>query len=85
MEEKPIRLCFNRNTFKQVDIPEEDRFLNTLILGPTGTGKSSLILTPLIYQDLVNTNCGVTIIDPKEDLAEKIYELAKELNTKMYT
>lgn len=82
MEEKPIRLCFNRNTFKQVDIPEEDRFLNTLILGPTGTGKSSLILTPLIYQDLVNTNCGVTIIDPKEDLAEKIYELAKELNNR---
>jgi hypothetical protein len=63
-----------------VIIPEEDRFLNMLIMGPTGTGKSSQIFMPLIYQDLINGECGITVIDPKEDLAESIYQIAQQFD-----
>lgn len=78
-----VILCYKREELEPVIIPEEDRFLNTLILGATGTGKSSQIFTPLIYQDLINENCGITVIDPKEDLAESIYEVAKQFSRKI--
>lgn len=71
-----IILCYNRKSFEKVELYEEDRFLNMLVLGPSGTGKSSQIFLPLIYQDIINEGCGVTIIDPKEDLAEEAYAIA---------
>jgi hypothetical protein len=52
-------------------------------LGPTGTGKTSQIFIPLIFQDLMNEECGVTVIDPKEDLAEAVYSVAKDLDRKV--
>lgn len=78
-----VILCYDRDTLEPVVIPEEDRFLNMLVLGPTGTGKSSQVLLPLIYQDIMNPDCGVTVIDPKEDLAEDVYELSKDLDRKV--
>ena len=75
-----VVLCYDRETLQPVIIPEDDRFLNMLIMGPTGTGKSSQVFTPLIYQDLINGSCGITVIDPKEDLAEAIYEVAKQFD-----
>jgi len=78
-----VIICYDRDTLEPVVIPEEDRFLNMLIMGPTGTGKSSQIFIPLIYQDIINGNCGITVIDPKEDLAESIYEVAKQFDRKV--
>lgn len=75
-----ITLCYDRNTLQPVMIPEDDRFLNMLIMGPTGTGKSSQVILPMIYQDLINGSCGITVIDPKEDLAEAVYEVAKQFD-----
>ena len=75
-----VVLCYDRETLQPVVIPEDDRFLNMLIMGPTGTGKSSQVFTPLIYQDLINGNCGITVIDPKEDLAEAIYQVASQFD-----
>lgn len=72
-----VILCYDRNTLKPIVIPEDDRFLNTLILGPTGTGKSSQIILPLIFQDLLSGECGFTVIDPKEDLAEAVYTVCR--------
>ena len=54
-----------------------DRFLHMLIIGPTGSGKTSLILIPLIRQDIANGN-AVTVIDPKGDLAELVYAMGVE-------
>lgn len=72
-----VILCYDRNTLEPIVIPEDDRFLNMLIMGPTGTGKSSQVILPLIFQDLLNGGCGFTVIDPKEDLAEAVYSVCK--------
>lgn len=53
-------------------LPYKDRFLHMLILGATGTGKTSQILIPMIHQDIQNHEIGVIVLEPKGDLAQKI-------------
>lgn len=60
-----------------VILPFKDRFLHTLIVGPTGSGKASQMIMPMINQDLQNKNVGITLIEPKGDLSDSIYMLAK--------
>lgn len=72
-----VVLCIDKETKEPVIIPEEDRFLHMLILGPTGSGKTSQILLPLINQDMQKKSAGITVIEPKGDLAEKVYAMAK--------
>lgn len=47
-----ITLCKDRSTGKPVKILENRRFDSTLIVGPSGTGKSSLVIEPMIARDL---------------------------------
>lgn len=70
-------LCIDKETKQPVVIPFEDRFLHMLVLGPTGSGKTSQVLIPLINQDIQNQDAGVTVIEPKGDLAEKVFAMAK--------
>ena len=63
-------------------LPLKDRFLHMLILGPTGCGKTSRLLIPMIRQDAANSACGITVIEPKGDLAVKAYMLAKDAGRK---
>ena len=58
-------------------LPRNDRFLHVLVLGPAGCGKTSQTLLPMIHQDIQNKGWGVTVIDPKGDLAVKVSEMAK--------
>lgn len=82
-EQGDVRLGTDVETGEDVVLPWSDRFLHMLVLGSTGTGKTSQILTPMIYQDMQNLNCGITILEPKSDLAEKAYMLAKHLGRKV--
>lgn len=75
-----VELCVNRETEEPVIIPYEDRFLHMLVLGPTGCGKTSQVLNPLINQDMQNKSFGITVIEPKGDLAEKVYAMGKYYN-----
>jgi hypothetical protein len=59
----------------RVQLDSSDRFLHLHVLGPTGSGKSSSVLMPLIAQDLKHPR-GVGVIDPKGDLAYTAYRLA---------
>ena len=79
MEKKPgdVILCKNKDTNQDVIIPCKDRFLHMLVLGPTGSGKTSQIILPLLNQDLQNKESGITVIEPKGDLAEKAYAMAQ--------
>ncbi len=54
--------------FYPVGIRTEDRFLHTHVLGPTGSGKSSSVLMPIIWQDLYQGH-GISLIEPKGDLS----------------
>ena len=62
-------------------IPKNDRYLHSLVIGTTGTGKTSRVLKPMIYQDLENiaagNQAGLTVIEPKGDLAADVAEIAK--------
>ena len=77
-----VTLCYDRKSGSPVDLYEEDRFLHMMVFGPSGTGKSSQVFLPLVYQDLCNQECGVTIFDPKEDFAEDAYRLAQQYSTR---
>ncbi|SMB96690.1 AAA-like domain-containing protein [Thermanaeromonas toyohensis ToBE] len=61
----------------------EDRFLHTLIVGTTGTGKTSRVLKPMIEQDLLRIKngerIGITVVEPKGDFSADVAEMARSL------
>ncbi len=71
----------DRKTGKKTNVPVvlplKDRFLHMLILGPTGCGKTSQSIIPMINRDMQNRDMGITVLEPKGDLAEKIFAMAK--------
>lgn len=72
-----VQVCVDVDTKKPVILKYKDRFLHMLILGPTGSGKTSQTIIPMINQDMQNPECGITVLEPKGDLAEKVYAMAE--------
>lgn len=72
-----VVLCIDKETGKPEIWPYKDRFLHMLILGPTGSGKTSQTILPLINQDIQNMEAGITVLEPKGDLAQKAAMMAK--------
>jgi len=76
----------NRLLNKPVVLPAKDRFLHMLIIGPTGCGKTSQTIIPMIWRDINNNNringgpLGITVLEPKGDLAEKVYAMVNYKN-----
>ncbi len=62
----------------RVLISKDDRYLHLHVLRPTGSGKTASVLSPLIRQDL-RRPVGITVIDPKGDLAAAVVQEAKRL------
>ena len=60
-----------------------DRYRHAILFGPPGTGKTSRILAPCIMQDLramaSGRRMGLTVIEPKGDLAAAVAAAAREL------
>lgn len=63
--EPDIVLCKDAETGKPVIWPHSDRYTHMLCLGPTGSGKTSQTIIPLIYQDIQKKNVGITVLEPK--------------------
>lgn len=68
---------------KDLYIPESSRYLNSLVLGLKGTGKTSEVLPMFILQDLKNKKAGATIILTKKEMAYSVYALAKKYKRKV--
>lgn len=81
-KEGDVVLCTDKDTNKPVLMKYKDRFLHMLILGPTGSGKTSQTIIPMINQDMQNLDAGITVLEPKGDLAEKIYSMAEHYGRK---
>ena len=47
-----IEICKDRTTGKPVKILQSRRFQPTLVVGPTGTGKTTMVMEPMIARDL---------------------------------
>lgn len=47
-----LTFCMDKETGKPAKIVENKRFDSTVIIGPSGTGKTSLLLEPMIARDL---------------------------------
>ena len=68
---------------RPVIIKHHDRYLHTMCIGTTGTGKSSRVLKPMIVQDLKaiakGEKLGVTIIEPKGDFADDVAAMCRSM------
>lgn len=60
----------HRGYGNEVHLPRNDRMRHTLILGQTGTGKSTLI-SSMVQQDIL-AGQGLCLIDPHGDLVEDV-------------
>lgn len=63
--------------FPPLTLSADDRLLHLHVLGPTGSGKSSSVLLPLIVQDLQQGH-GVFVLEPKGDLSGAVYRAARK-------
>lgn len=79
-----INLGTDINSKQKVVLRGIDRFLHTMVFGPTGGGKTSTILKPMIYQDLLKIKSGqklgITVIEPSGDLCDDVAEMCRKMN-----
>lgn len=68
---------------KRITIPENSLLQHMQLLGPTGTGKSVLLLN-MIIQNLTHPKVGVCVIEPFADLAFKAAVVSKKIGRKYY-
>jgi hypothetical protein len=72
----PVVIGANRFTGEPVEIPGPVRFVHTLVVGPTGSGKTSRVLAPMVFQDLerlaAGEKLGVTVVEPKGDFVAAV-------------
>lgn len=69
---------------KELFIPEKSRFLNTLVLGTKGTGKTTSVLPMFVEQDLKRKKVGMTIISSSKEMSYNLYNLAKKYKRKIH-
>lgn len=66
----------------------DDPFTHTIIVGPTRCGKTATLIKPIIYQILLakarGFQCGLSVIEPKGDVAQFAVDLARELGIRAY-
>ena len=77
-----IEFCKNKTTNKPVKILESRRLQTTLVIGPSGTGKTSMVMEPMIARDIekkyffreVAKNMGYTALKANIAYLNKPYD-----------
>ncbi len=91
-----IEICKDRGSGKPVKIIENRRFQPTVVIGPSGTGKTSMVMEPMIARDLekkyffreVSKEMGYTALKTNIAVLNKPYDndyLNKNFNLSMLT
>jgi len=74
---------WEKETNKPIVLSENSRFLHELIVGATGTGKTSTAILIRIVQDLIRIargrKLGVVVLEPKGDLIRDVLNLCEDL------
>lgn len=69
---------------EKIIINGKDRYLHTLLIGSTGTGKTSAVLGPMVWQDLLKKHAGaqmgLTIVAPNSDFIYFARDCCRDLN-----
>ena len=77
-----VYLCKNKRGQK-VELQGKDRYLHTLLIGSTGTGKTSAVLAPMVWQDLQNYHkgnpLGVIVVAPDHEFIDQVREWSNQL------
>jgi hypothetical protein len=80
---EPLDVVLGTVRGKPIVLKHEDRYLHTLVVGTTGTGKTSRVLKPMIWQDLQaikrGERLGMSIIEPKGDFAADVAKMCEDL------
>jgi len=75
--QKNMDVVFAKNTYggtiTDIGLTKEERRRHVYILGATGTGKTTMLMS-MIYQDIINGK-GLCVIDPHGDLIDNILSL----------
>lgn len=81
-----IEIGVRKDNGRSIRLEGRDRFLHTLVVGSTGTGKTSRILTKGVYQDLRRMANGnvmdVIVLDPDGGFAQSALDFAEKLDVK---
>lgn len=79
-----LNVCTDIKTSEKISMNYIDAFLHFLIVGPTGSGKTFGVIKPIAWQVLKyivkKKKIGLTIVEPKGDLAEDVASWCKKLN-----
>ncbi|MGB9879641.1 MAG: hypothetical protein ACPLRM_02650, partial [Anaerolineae bacterium] len=79
----PLDVVISPGNGVPVVLKHNDRYTHTLVVGTTGTGKTSRVLKPLIYQDLEalasGRRLGITVIEPKGSFAADVAEMCRDM------
>ncbi|KPV45755.1 hypothetical protein AN477_01760 [Alicyclobacillus ferrooxydans] len=81
-----IEIGVRKDNGRSIVLEGRDRFLHTLVVGSTGTGKTSRILTKGVYQDIRRMADGnpmdVIVLDPDGGFAQSALDFATKLGVK---
>lgn len=69
---------------KEVRLGDEARYLNTLILGQKGTGKSDHVLLNMFHQDLQKKDHSLFAFSSKGETSYKLYALSKLMGRRVH-
>lgn len=77
-----VKICENSHGVKQY-LEGKDRYLHTLLIGSTGTGKTSAVLAPMVWQDLMNLKrgnpLGITVVAPDAEFVHQVKDWCNNL------
>lgn len=81
-----IEIGVRKDNGRPVLLEGRDRFLHTLVVGSTGTGKTSRILAKGVYQDIREIAMGnpmdVIVLDPDGGFAQSALDFAEKMDVK---